>query len=72
MTELTAQQVDDLWREVVSDPEHDCSVFGHWFESQKKERGSDDATVMKIFGDLEMRRRRTLVNLALRRHCRHD
>jgi len=72
MTELTVEQVDGLYNEIASDPEYDCSVFGPWVETQKKERGSDDSTLIKIWHELELRRRQALVNLALRRYCSHD
>lgn len=72
MTQLTSQQVHDLWHEVVTHPEHDCSVFGPWFETQKTERGSDDQALIKLLGDLEVRRRWVLVNLVLRRYGSRD
>lgn len=70
--QLTSEQIDDLWTEVVTHPEHDCSVFGPWFEAQMAERGSGDQTFIKVLGDLEVRRKRALVNLALRRYSAHD
>ena len=70
--QLTSEQIDDLWREVVTDPEHDCSVFGPWFEAQMAERGSNDQGMIKLMGELEVRRIRALVNLVLRRYGCHD
>lgn len=72
MTQLTIEQIDDLWKEVVTDPEHDCSVFGPWFEAQMAEHRSNDQALLKVIGDLEVRRKRALVNLALRRYGTHD
>ena len=69
MTQLTNQQIDELRQEVITDPIHDCSIFGPWYQDQVNERGSDERTQMKIMMELEDQRLYTLVNLALSRYC---
>lgn len=69
MTQLTNEQIDKLRQEVITDQIHDCSVYGLWFTGQVNDRGQDDLTLMKIYTELEDRRRYALVNLALRRYC---
>ena len=69
MTQLTNEQIDKLRQEVITDPIHDCSVYGLWFTGQANDRGLDDTTLMKIYRELEDRRCYALVNLALRRYC---
>jgi hypothetical protein len=70
MTQLTNEQIDELRREVITDPIHECSIYGSWYQDQVNERGSDDCTQMKISMELEDRRLYALVNLALRRYCK--
>jgi hypothetical protein len=69
MIQLTNEQIDKLRQEVITDPIHDCSVYGPWYQGQVNERGSDDRTQIKITIELEHRRIYTLVNLALSRYC---
>jgi hypothetical protein len=66
MIQLTNDQIEDLLQEVITDPIHDCSVFGPWFTGQVNNRGWDT----QIQFELEVRRRCALVNLALRRYCK--
>jgi hypothetical protein len=70
MTQLTNEQIDELRQEVITDPIHECSMFGSWYQGQVNERGSDDRTQMIIMIELEEKRLYALVNLALRRYCK--
>ena len=70
MTQLTNEQIDELRQEVITDPIHDCSIFGSWYQGQVNLRGSDDRTQMIIMIELEEKRLYALVNLALRRYCK--
>jgi hypothetical protein len=70
MTQLTNEQIDELRQEVITDPIHDCSMFGSWYQGQVNERGSDERTQMIIMIELEEKRLYALVNLALRRYCK--
>ena len=70
MTQLTNEQIDELRQEVITDPIHDCSMFGSWYQGQVNERGSDERTQMIIMMELEEKRIYALVNLALRRYCK--
>jgi len=70
MTQLTNEQIDELRQEVITDPIHDCSMFGSWYQGQVNERGSDERTQMIIMMELEEKRLYALVNLALRRYCK--
>jgi hypothetical protein len=72
VTELTAEQVEELRQEILHDPLHDCSTFGPWFEEQMKEHGTNDSTMIQLLAALERRRTHALVNLALRRYGTHD
>jgi hypothetical protein len=72
VTQLTAEQIDELRQEIVHDPLHDCSVFGPWFEQQMKEHGTNDLKMVELLTALERRRAHALVNLALRRYGTHD
>ena len=68
MTQLTAEQIDQLRQEILHDPLHDCSTYGPWFEQQMKEHGTDDSKMIELLAALERRRTHALVNLAL---CRY-
>lgn len=70
MTQLTNEQIDELRQEVITDPIHDCSMFGSWYQGQVNERGSDERTQMIIMIELEEKRLYALVNLALRMYCK--
>ena len=70
MTQLTNEQIDELRQEVITDPIHDCSIFGSWYQGQVNERGSDERTQMIIMIELEEKRLYALVNIALRRYCK--
>jgi len=70
MTQLTNEQIDELRQEVITDPIHDCSMFGSWYQGQVNERGSDERTQMIIMIELEEKRLYALVNIALRRYCK--
>jgi len=70
MTQLTNEQIDELRQEVITDPIHECSIYGSWYQGQVNERGSDDRTQMIIMLELEEKRLYALVNLALRRYCK--
>ena len=70
MTQLTNEQIDELRQEVITDPIHECSIYGSWYQGQVNERGSDDRTQMIIMIELEEKRLYALVNLALRRYCK--
>jgi hypothetical protein len=70
MTQLTNEQIDELRQEVITDPIHDCSMFGSWYQGQVNKRGSDERTQIEIILELEDRRLYALVNLALRRYCK--
>jgi len=70
MTQLTNEQIDELRQEVITDPIHECSMFGSWYQGQVNERGSDERTQMIIMIELEEKRLYALVNLALRRYCK--
>lgn len=69
MIQLTNEQIDKLRQEVITDPIHECSIYGSWYQGQVNDRGSDERTQMKIMMELEDRRRYALVNLALSRYC---
>ena len=69
MIQLTNEQIDELRREVITDPIHDCSIYGTWYQGQVKGRGSSTRTQIKITMELEDRRIYALVNLALSRYC---
>jgi hypothetical protein len=68
VTQLTAEQIDQLRQEILHDPLHDCSTYGLWFEQQMKEQGTDDLKMIELLAALERRRTHALVNLAL---CRY-
>jgi len=70
MTQLTNEQIDELRQEVITDPIHECSIYGSWYQGQVNERGSDERTQMIIMIELEEKRLYALVNLALRRYCK--